>query len=72
MMRDVDTSAQQTRQGTPICIGRPLRAARAQLSCSPGVYYAGTPITDHAELSDALGISLGRKRRLPNRESGPA
>jgi hypothetical protein len=30
-----------------------LRAVRAPLNCYPGVYYAGTPIGDHAEIPDA-------------------
>jgi hypothetical protein len=30
-----------------------LRAVRAQLICYPGVYYAGMPISDQAEIPDA-------------------
>jgi len=30
-----------------------LRAVRAQLICYPGLYYAGTPISDQAEIPDA-------------------
>jgi hypothetical protein len=30
-----------------------LRAVRAQLICYPGVYYAGTSISDQAEIPDA-------------------
>jgi N-acetylglucosaminyldiphosphoundecaprenol N-acetyl-beta-D-mannosaminyltransferase len=30
-----------------------LRAVRAQLICYPGVYYAGTPISEHAEIPNA-------------------
>jgi hypothetical protein len=30
-----------------------LRAVRAQLICYPGVYYAGTPISEQADIPDA-------------------
>ena len=30
-----------------------VRAVRAQLICYPGVYYAGTPISEHAQIPDA-------------------
>jgi N-acetylglucosaminyldiphosphoundecaprenol N-acetyl-beta-D-mannosaminyltransferase len=30
-----------------------VRAVRAQLISSPGIYYAGTPISDQAEIPDA-------------------